>query len=229
MKDNTTMNRTFTQPLFVAFSLLLTLPVLAQRKLTEGTILYDISINNSTGKPQNAEFLDGATNAVFIKGGKVRTEMVSSLGTQSTIIDQASGNKQVTILKEYGPQKFMINLSAADWADLNSKYENVTFTYNPSETKSIQGYTAKKATGKLADGTTFTVWYTPEIVVDNKDFQYANRNLPGLALEYETNVGNLKVVYTVSKLSFAPVPQAKFDLPKSGFRVMTYQESKGGK
>lgn len=219
----------FTPVLFLAFSHLVTVPLLAQRKLTEGTILYDITISNSSGKTQNAEFLDGATNAVFIKGGKVRTEMVSALGTQSTIIDQSGGKKQVTILKEYGPQKFMINLTAADWAELNSKFENVTFTFDPSETKTIQGYTAKKGMGKLPDGTTFTVWYTPDIVVDNKDFQYANRNLPGLALEYETAVGNLQVIYTVSKLSFAPVPQAKFDLPKSGFRVMSYQESKGGK
>ena len=212
-----------------AVSLLLAMQAFAQRKLTEGSILYDITISNNSGKTQNAEFLDGATNAVFIKGGKVRTEMVSSLGTQSTIIEQAGGKKQVTILKEYGPQKFMINLTAADWAELNSKFENVTFTYDASETKTIQGYVAKKAIGKLPDGTTFTVWYTPDILVDNKDFQYANRNLPGLALEYETAVGNLQVVYTVSKLSFAPVPGAKFDLPKSGFRVMSYQESKGGK
>ena len=218
-----------TRSLSIVLFLFLALPVMAQRKMTEGSILYDITINNSAGKTQNAEFLDGATNAVFIKGSKVRTEMVSSLGTQSTIIDQTTGKKQVTILKEYGPQKFMINLSAADWLDLNRKFENVTFTYDPSETRTIQGFTAKKATGKLSDGTTFTVWYTPDIVVDTKDFQYANRSLPGLALEYETNVGNLQVVYTVSKLSFAPVPQAKFDLPKSGFRVMTYQESKGGK
>lgn len=222
------MNKKFTQSI-LAILLLFSLPVLAQRKLTEGTIMYDIAISNGSAKPQNAEFLDGATNAVYIKAGKVRTEMVSSLGTQSTIIDQTGGKKDITILKEYGPQKFMINLTAADWADLNKKYEAVTFTYDPSATKTIQGYTAKKAIGKLADGTTFTVWYTSDITVDNKDFQYANRSLPGLALEYETNMGNLKVVYTVSKLSFAPVPQAKFELPKSGFRVMTYQESKGGK
>jgi GLPGLI family protein len=223
------MNRNFTHTLIASFLLLFALPALAQRKLTEGTILYDITISNGTDKPQNAEFLDGATNAVYIKGNKVRTEMVSSLGTQSTIIDQTGGKKEVTILKEYGAQKFMINLTAADWADLNKKYSNVTFTYDPTATKTIQGFTAKKAVGTLSDGTTFTVWYTPDIVVDNKDFQYANRNLPGLALQYETTLGNLKVVYTVSKLDFSPVPQAKFDLPKSGFRVMTYQESKGGK
>jgi GLPGLI family protein len=222
------MNKKITH--ILSFGLLLAVPAVAQKKLTEGTILYDISISNSSNsKPQNAEFLDGATNAVYIKGGKVRTEMVSSLGTQSTIIDQSGGKKQVTILKEYGPQKFMINLTAADWSEVNSKFEKVAFSYDPSATKTIQGLTAKKAIGKLSDGTTFTVWYTSDIVVDNNDFQYANRNLPGLALEYETAVGNLQVIYTVSKLSFAPVPAAKFDLPRSGFRVMTYQESKGGK
>lgn len=215
--------------LFSAVVLLLVLPAAAQRKLTDGSILYDISIRNESGKQQTAEFLDGATNAVYIKGGKVRTEMVSALGTQSTIINQAGGKTEVTILKEYGAQKYMIHLTAADWADLNRKYEQVSFIYDPAATKVIQGYTAKKATGTLSDGTTFTVWYTPDIIVENKDFQYANRNLPGLALEYEANMGNLKVVYTASNISFSPVPQAKFDLPKAGFRIMTYQESKGGK
>jgi GLPGLI family protein len=200
----------------------------AQKKLTEGTVLYDITINTGTDKPQNAEFFDGATNAVYIKGGKTRTEMVNSLGTQSTIINQGSGTKEVTILKEYGEQKYMITLTPADWMDVNKKYENVSFTYDATAAKTIQGYAAKKAVGSLPDGTTFTVWYTPDITLDN-NFQYINRNLPGLALEYETSFSNLKVTYTASKISFAPVPASKFELPKSGFRVVTYQESKGKK
>jgi GLPGLI family protein len=201
----------------------------AQKKLTEGTILYDITINTGTDKPQNAEFMDGATNAVYIKGGKTRTEMVNSLGTQSTIINQAAGKKEIIILKDYGEQKHMITLTPADWMEVNKKYENVTFNYDSTASKTIQGYAAKKAVGNLPDGTTFTVWYTPDITLDNRDFQYINRNLPGLALEYETTFGNLKVTYTASKISFAPVPAVKFELPKSGFRVLSYQESKGGK
>ncbi|MDQ6610212.1 MAG: hypothetical protein M3Y85_10370 [Bacteroidota bacterium] len=203
--------------------------VQAQKKLTEGSVLYDITINTGSEKPQNAEFFDGATNAVYIKGTKTRTEMVSSLGTQSTIINETGGKKEITILKEYGDQKYMINLTPADWSEINKKYEAVTFSYDPSAIKNIQGYAVKKAIGSLSDGTTFTVWYTPDITVDNKDFQYINRNLPGLALEYETVLGNLRVTYTASKISFSPVPSSKFDLPKSGFRVLSYQESKGKK
>lgn len=199
--------------------------VWAQKKLSEGTISYDIVINTGSAKPQAADFLDGATSTVYINGNKSRTDMVSSLGTQSTIIDAAKN--AITILKEYGEKKYMIKLTPADWVDANKKYENVSFTQT-AETKTIAGYNCKKAIGKLADGNSFTVWYTTDLVPENKDFQYATRSLPGLAMEYETNLGSLKVTYTVSKINLAPVAAAKFDLPKAGFRVLTYAESKGG-
>jgi len=199
------------------------LPATAQKKFSEGTISYDIVINTGTDKPQNADFLDGATSAVYIKGPKTRTEMVSPLGTQSTIFD---GKNNIVILKEYGEQKYMIHLKPEDWKDANRRYEQVTFTYDRDASKTILGYACSKAVGKLADGTTFTVWYTTDLIPENKEFQYANRDLPGLALEYETTMGNMKVTYTVSKISFSPVPAARFDIPKAGYRVITYADSK---
>ena len=208
---------------------LISLPTVAQKKLTEGSVFYDITISTGSEKPQNAEFLNGAASTFYIKGNKIRTEMVNSLGTQSVITTSAGTTKEITVLKEYGEQKYMINMTPTDWADMNKRYENVSFTYDPTATKVIQGYTAKKAIASLSDGTSFTVWYTPDIVTDVTYFQYSNRNLPGLALEYETALGNMKVTYTVSKISFAPVPASKFDLPKAGFRVMSYKESKGGR
>jgi len=200
------------------------LPAMAQKRFTEGTISYDIVINTGANKPQAADLLNGATSTVYVKGLRSRTEMVSSLGTQATIVDGVKNS--VTIIKEYGDQKYIINLTPANWKEANQKFENVSFAYS-NDTKKILGYTCKKAVGKLADGTTFTVWYTPELVPENKDFQYVNQSLPGLAMEYESNLGSLKVTYTVSNISFNPVPAAKFDIPRSGYRVMTYEESKG--
>ena len=208
---------------FLSIVLFLAQPALAQKKFSEGTISYDIVINTGTDKPQSADFLDGATSAVYIKGPKTRTEMVSPLGTQSTIFD---GKSSIVILKEYGEQRYMINLKPEDWKDANRKYEQVAFTFDKEATKTILGYACSKAVGKLPDGTTFTVWYTTDLIPENKEFQYANRDLPGLALEYETSMGNMKVTYTVSKISFSPVPAAKFDIPKSGYRVITYADSK---
>ena len=197
----------------------------AQRKLTEATISYDIVINTSEQAPQAADLLDGATSVIYLKGSSSRSEMISSLGTQATIIDGKSG--EVTVLKDYGEQKYMIRMTPANWKQSNKKYEGVTFTYY-DEFKTIAGYKCQKALGKLADGNTFTVYFTRDLLPVNKDFQYLNRNLPGLAMQYEASLGKTMVTYTVSTINFNPVPLTKFDLPRSGYRVMTYEESMGG-
>jgi len=204
--------------------LLFSAQLFGQKKITEATITYDIVINTSNTTPQVADLLDGATSVIYLKGSSSRSELVSSLGTQSTIIDGKFG--KVTILKDYGEQKYMITLTPENWKASNKKYEGVTFAYE-NEYKTIQGYNCQKATGRLADSSTFIVYFTKDLIPVNKDFQYLNKNLPGLAMQYEASLGKLKVTYTVSNINFNPVPAAKFDLPKSGYRIMTYQESVG--
>ncbi len=198
--------------------------LMAQRKLTEATITYDIVINTSNEKPQAADLLDGATSVIYLKGNSSRSEMISSLGSQATIIEGKTGN--VVILKEYGEQRYMIRMTPDNWKQSNKKYEGVKFTYL-NEYKTIVGYNCQKAIGKLTDSTSFTVYFTRDLVPVNKDFQYLNKNLPGLAIQYEATMGKMIVTYTVSNINFNPVPQAKLDMPKSGYRVMTYEESKG--
>jgi len=195
----------------------------AQKAITEATISYDIVISNNSSKPQAADLLDGATSVVYLKGPTSRSEMVSSLGKQTTIIDGKTGN--VVVLKDYGEQKYMITMTPANWKESNKKYEGVSFDFI-DEYKTIAGYKCQKAIGKLGDGTTFTVFFTRDLVPQNRDFQYLNKNLPGLALQYEASFGKLLVTYTVSNINFNPVPIAKFDLPKAGYRVMTYEESR---
>ena len=202
--------------------LLAGLPASAQKKLTEATITYDIEISGNNANPQAADMLDGAVNMVYLKGNSSRTEMISTLGSQSTIIDGKTG--KVTILKEYGDKKYMINLTPENWKTSNERYEGIQFTYE-NEYKTIAGYNCQKAVGVMKDGTRFIVYFTRDLLPVNKDFQYFNRDLPGLAMQYEATVGNRKVVYTVSNINFNLVPASKFDLPKSGFRVMTYEES----
>jgi len=200
-------------------------PVWAQKKFSEGTISYDIVINTGSDKPKNADLLNGATVANYIKGNKSRTEMVSPLGLLTTIYD--SSKNSIVILKDFGQQKYMITLTPADWKDANKKYEGIVYSYEDTASKTILGYNCRKAIGRLPDGTVYTVWYTPDLVPENRNFQYETRSLPGLALEYEVTTQDQKLTYTVSKISFSPVQASKFDLPKSGYRLMTYAESKG--
>src|SRR5215467_9711025 len=98
----------------------------AQTKFSEGSIVFNITINTNDANPKLADGFDGATNTIYVKGNLSRAELVSVYGTQSTIIDGKTGD--VTVLKEYGDKKFMINMTRNDWLEANQKYDSVIFT-----------------------------------------------------------------------------------------------------
>ncbi len=195
----------------------------AQRKVSEMTLVYDATVSTGSADPKLADAFDGAVTTIYISGHQSRSEMVSALFTSTTIHDAKSGS--AVVLREVSGQKLLIRLTPDDWADKNKRYNGIKFT-NTSETKVIAGYTCTKAIATTADGSTFTVYYTNDIVPENKEYDYQFRSLPGLPLEYEMVRGNLKIKYTVSQINLNPVPASKFDIPKAGYREMTYQESK---
>src|SRR5215212_10373736 len=198
----------------------------AQRKISEMTLVYDAVVSTGSADPKLADAFDGAITTVYISGPMSRSEMVSALFTSTTIHDAKTGS--AVVLREVSGQKLLIRLTAEDWADKNKRYNGITFT-NTDKTKVIAGYTCTKAIAKTADGSTFTVYYTKDIMPENKEYDYQFRSLQGLPLEYEMVRGNLKIKYTVSQINLNPVPASKFDIPKAGYREMTYAESKSVK
>src|SRR5690348_28246 len=195
----------------------------AQKNIAEGSFVYNISVETGSSQPKMADMLDGATTTIYLKGNESRSEMVSGLGSDATIYNAATGKG--VILKDYSGQKLMITLNPEDWASNNKKYEGITFE-NTGETTTIAGLHCQKAIAKLKDGTSFTVYYTYEVVPVNKDYDPQFRTLPGLAVQYEMQKGKSKFKFTLSKIDYAPVPASKFEIPKSGYRVMTYNEAK---
>lgn len=200
-----------------------TLSLQAQKTITEGTLTYNISIQTGSNEPRMADMLDGATTTIYLKGSQSRSELVSGLGSEVTIYDSKKGTG--VILKDYSGQKLMITLSNADWDKKNSKYQGISFE-TTNETQEIAGYNCKKAIARLTDGSSFVVYYTPELEIADKDYDSQFKNLPGLALQYEWQAGKMKFKYTLSKINFDVVSPSKFDIPKSGYRVMSYAETK---
>lgn len=195
------------------------------RRLSEATLTYSVSIRTTNAAPRAADLMDGALNIVYLKGNMSRSDLNSSLGKQSTIVDSKTGI--ATVLKEYGEQRYLIHMTPEDWKNSNQAYENVRYQYT-GVTKQIAGYTCEQAIGTWGDQSSYVVFFTRALLPVNHEFQYLNRNLPGLALEYQAKVGNSELTYLATKIDFDPVPHATFEIPTSGYRVMTYQESKGG-
>ncbi len=195
------------------------------RRLSEATLTYSVSIRTANAEPRAADLMDGALNMVYLKGNMSRSDLNSSLGKQSTIVDSKTGI--ATVLKEYGEQRYLIHLTPEEWKISNQAYEHVRYQFT-GLTKQIAGYTCEQAIGTWGDQNTYVVYFTRALQPVNHEFQYLNRNLPGLALEYQAKLGNSELTYVATRVDFDPVPQTIFELPTSGYRVMTYQESKAG-
>lgn len=197
----------------------------SQKRVSELTLIYDASITTGSAEPKMADAFDGATTTIYLKGNLSRSELSSALFSSTTIHDSKTGG--AVVLREVSGQKLLIRMTPENWMEKNKKYQGISFS-NTNETKIIAGYTCTKAVATLADGSTFTVYYTSEIIPENKDYDYQFKNLNGLPLEYELTQGKLKIKYTVSKINLNPVPASKFDVPKGGYREMTYEESRTG-
>jgi hypothetical protein len=215
--------------LLAAFLLLgISLMTSAQRILSEGTIVFEITVQTGKPDPQLADMFDGAKASIQLRGGLSRSELLSALGSTVTIYDHRAGSG--VVLREFGPQKLLIRMDKADWADKNRRYEGVRFNYD-TQTKVVSGYPCERAEAVLSDSSRFTVWFTRKLVAENSSFDPQFSQLPGTALEYESNVGGIRVRYSAVSVSFDPVPISRFEVPTSGYREMSYKESqlkKGG-
>jgi GLPGLI family protein len=132
-----------------------------------------------------------------------------------------SKNDSTIILRELGNTKYISYLDGNKRKEKNKKYEGIKFT-KTNEKKTILGYDCSKVIATLADGSAYDVYYTSAIVPSTTEYEYQFRDLPGFVLEYEAEFeqGKTKVTFTASKISLVPVPVAKFDVPKSGYRVL---------
>ena len=200
---------------------MLQLPARAQRKMvSELMLVYEYSAGPVvSGKPEGTEY---AVHTVYIKGHMSRSEMTSPLFSSTMIYDANTGFG--VILKEVSGQKLLIRLNPENWVERNKPYEGIV--YKPTgETKEIAGYRCVKAVGQTRSGVTITVFYTRDLVPENRQYDPTFRTLDG-PLEYELTNGNVKIRYRVSSISLNPVPASKFDIPNSGYREMNYEESK---
>jgi GLPGLI family protein len=184
----------------------------AQKSVSELTLIYDYS--DST---QNA------THTVYIKGNKSRSEMSSPFFSSTTLFDSNTGFG--VILREVNGQKLLIRMNPDNWTERNRMYDGIVYR-NTSETREIAGYKCVKAVGQTKFGAVITVYYTREVVPENRQYDPMFRNLDGLPLEYELTSGKTHLRYRIARINLNPVPVSKFDVPSSGYREMNYDESK---
>lgn len=196
----------------------LTLTAKSQKRVGDLTLIYNSVITNT----QDSNRKINATTAYYLKGNLSRAEVNSSQFSSVTIYDSKAGTG--VILREINGQKLLIRLTEENWTQKNSRYAGLVFN-KTNETKTVAGYFCSQTKATTTVGFDITVFFTRDLIPENKSYDPQFKNLDGLPMEYELQKGNTHIKYTLASINLNPVPASKFDIPTSGYREMTYEES----
>jgi GLPGLI family protein len=195
----------------------------AQKTYPEGKVSYKIESTQGKQGASVEVWLKNSKYVMIIKGVQTRTELKTDAGSTVTIHD--SKLKSGALMNEYGNQKILVRLAASDIADRDKKYEGVEISLR-DEKKTIAGYECLLALVQLKDGTVFRVFYSPALQFQNSQYDSPFHDLPGFPLEFESTIGKNIYRYIADQIDFASVPSSLFDIPKTGYKEMSYAEVK---
>lgn len=211
--------------LFFAFN-----PAISQvskGKPFRGKIVYKISYDqNELGEEVSAML--PTLMSVLIGEDKIKTELVTQVGTQSAIYDLDLKSK--TALMDLMGSKYAINDS---WETIKADHEKkpkaeVRIT---EETREIAGYNCKRVIITVkesndADSVESSAWFTEELVV-NPEINFSNalfKDVKGVLMEYSMEAANgLNMKFTAFSVEKMKVPGKDFEIPE-GYTGVTREE-----
>jgi GLPGLI family protein len=190
----------------------------AQRLVSDAKIVYKIET------PEADAAFEGGTLTQYMKGHLSRVDIDFKVVHYSYLIN-SKDESVVTLINNHG-DKYLIRTGKEEYTKELREYTQVQFK-DAGETKQIAGYNCKKAIGKMQDGKTFEVYYTTDLLPENKQYNRRFINLKGIPLEFEIiNKNGSKMHMIAQKVDLYAVPGSFFDVPKTGYKEISKEELK---
>ena len=191
----------------------------------EGVITFKITYpDNKFSESQMAMFPKILT--VSIKGTKSRTDLQMS-GMNTIEITDYTEKTKVKLLNMMG-QKYAIQETAEE-IEAEMKNESQGEVQLSNETKTIAGYTCKKAIVTVNDDgskTTYEVWYSEEFGSTNVNFDNPlYKDIKGVLLEFSMITPQFTMQFSAVSVEKQSIPSKEFEIP-ADYTITTKEELK---
>lgn len=206
-----------------------TLGVLAlQAQTREGSITY--SANFEGMPPEQAGMMKGTEMKIYFKEKKSRSEFTNAFFNTITVADE---NSSTTLMDQMGQKKYF-KMKKEDMEKESKKNPDPKITYL-DEKKTIAGYDCKKAVVESKDekgeAHKTDVWYTDKLQAPasgggSRMGGNPFKGLKGVPLEFSTQQGPMKIQFTATNVSTAPIADSKFEISTDGYTEIKYEDLK---
>lgn len=197
-------------------------------QLTEGHISYKIEMTSDNPDMQMAiGMMQGSTLDVFFKEKVTRAEMkMGSLMNITTISNETSGDVLMLMSGMIGQNAIKTTTAELEAQNEEKPKYDVNLV---DESKTIEGYSCKKAILTDEEGNESVFWYTEEINISKKGQSYLNEDVPGFPMQYDLNNNGMKMTMTVAslekKLDKKSASLFEMTIPE-GYKEMTMEDLK---
>lgn len=211
--------------IFLIFSALFITVLSISAQLKEGHIKYDIDITTDNPEMEMAiSMMENSKLEIFFN--RDLTKSVMQMGTMmnvSTVTNGKTGEVLLLMGGMVGNNAIQTTLDELEEEKGKSPKVNIELI---NESKTIQGYSCKKAIIKDASGSVTTYWYTKEIEISKKGQSYLNAEVPGFPMEFEMNQGPMKLSMKVTSFKkVADKSNFDFSIPE-GYNKMSKDQLK---
>ena len=195
----------------------------AGQKSFEGVITYKITYpDNKFSESQMAMF--PKVMIITIKGDQARSEIQTPMGPQIEITNYAEKSK-VGLINMMG-QKYAIP-ETSDQIMEDLKDEPTPVVEITGETRTIAGYTCKKAIVTVNDNgsvTKYDGWFTEDFGAENPNFDNPiYKDINGVMMEFSMVTPQFTMVFSAISVEKKKVSSKEFDIP-ADYTVTTKAE-----
>ncbi|MFC2101787.1 DUF4412 domain-containing protein [Bacteroidota bacterium] len=208
---------------FVTLLMVMVLSAFAGPKSFEGVVTYKITYpDNKFSESQMAMFPKVLT--VTIKGDMSKSEIQTPMGAQVEITNYSDKTK-VGLINMMG-QKYAIPETTEQIME-DMKKEPTPEVQVTTETKTIAGYTCKKAIVTASDNgskTTYDVWYSDAFGAENPNFDNPlYKDINGVLLEFTMVTPQITMVFSAISVEKKSISKKEFEVPED-YTVTTKEE-----
>jgi GLPGLI family protein len=185
---------------FLLLVLAFVCPILTNAQLTEGSITYSMEFSSKQKDAKQAiEMMEGSELNIYFKDDNTRADIkMGSLMEMKTVTNSKSEKFLILMDMSMMGIKYAVNSSLAELEEKNKKEKPKMDIELVKGSKTILGYSCKKAIGTDEDGNKMTFWYTEDIVVNKRGQSYLNHDIPGFPLQYQIMQKGLKMSMTAT-------------------------------
>jgi GLPGLI family protein len=207
--------------LFIGLLNVAMLPAVAQKTMNEGKFIFEISYPGSEMSDQQLAMMP-TEMVMYIKKDKSRMEMSMGMGMTTVVISDNKAKVATTLMDVMG-NKIATKSTEADIEKQNADQGDFKVQIT-DETKTIAGYTCKKAVVTDNEGESSDIYFCEDIKLEGGNWsQKQFKDINGFPLMYSFKQRGMNMQMTATKIIDEKVDDSKFNIP-SDYKEMTQEE-----